>query len=224
MEKEWEIPKFTEVSQTSSCYIIDGKEVPRVTNISGMLPKPWLHFWYGKHGTKQCEKMSQKSREFGLLFHRLAEIRMNGQKVNIKQYKKPMRGCYHGFIKWRKQREFSHVETEVILHNQRYGYAGTCDLAATIDDMVGVVDWKTSKDIYLEHLLQVAAYMVTFKEMTGVTPDFGGVLVVRKNGKFLYRWFSWKLAERLHHYFLAELVMWRFQQKDWMSKTHEERG
>lgn len=224
MEKEWEIPKFPDVLKTTDSYVIDGKDVPRVTNISGMLPKPWLYFWYGKHGTKKCKAISQKALRFGAVFHRLAQLRMDGQKVNIKQHQKPMRGCYHAFIKWRKQHIFGHVEAEVILHNQKYGYAGTADIAATIDGKVGIVDWKTSKDIYLEHLLQVAAYMVTFKEMTGVTPDFGGVLIVKKNGKFLYYQFSWKLAEQLHHYFLAELRLWHFQQKDWMSKTHEVRG
>lgn len=224
MEKEWEIPKFTEILKTIDSYVIDGKEVPRVTNICNMINKPGLYFWYGKYGTKRCKKMSQSSMRFGSLFHRLAELRMDDKKVNIKQHQKPMRGCYHAFIKWRKQHIFGHVETEVILHNQKYGYAGTCDLAATIDGKVGVVDWKTSTDMYLEHLLQVSAYMVSFKEMTGVTPQFGGVLIVRKNGTYLYRQFSWKLAERLHHYFLAAFALWKMQNKDWMSKTYEERG
>jgi len=222
--KEWEIPKFPEILKTIDSYVIDGKEVPRVTNICNMINKPGLYFWYGKYGTKRCKAISQRSMRFGSLFHRLAELRMNGERVNIKQYQKPMRGCYRGFIKWRKQRAFGHLETEVILHNQKYGYAGTSDLVATIDGKVGIVDWKTSSDMYLEHLLQVSAYMVSFKEMTGVTPDFGGVLIVRKNGTYLYRQFSWKIAERLHHYFLAALALWKMQNKDWMSKTYEERG
>ena len=224
MEKEWEIPKFAEVLKTTGGYVIAGKEYPRVTNICNMINKPGLYFWYGKYGIKQCKKILQRSTKFGSLFHRLAEIRMDGQKVDIKQYKKPMRGCYHAFIKWRRQREFGHVETEVILHSQKYGYAGTCDLAATIDGMVGVVDWKTGANMYLEHLLQVAAYMVAFKEMTGVTPQFGGVLIVGRDGTYLYCQFSWKLAQRLHHYFLAALALWRWEHIDWMGKTHEERG
>lgn len=224
MEKEWKIPKFAEFLKTTGGYVIDGKKVPRVTTICGVIAKPGLYYWYGKHGTKKCKEISQKSTEFGSLFHRLAELRMDGQKVNIKQYESDMQGCYHAFIKWYKHREFGHVETEVILHSQKYGYAGTCDLAATIDGKVGVVDWKTGADMYLEHLLQVSAYMVAFKEMTGVTPQFGGVLIVGKGSMYLYRQFSWKLAERLHHYFLAAFALWKWQHKDWMSKTYEERG
>ena len=222
--KEWKIPEFAEVLKVTGGYIIEGKKVPRVTTICGMINKPGLYFWYGKWGTKKCKEISAESTEFGSLFHRLAELRMGGQKVNINQYEKPMRGCYHAFKKWHKQRQFGHIETEVILHNKECGYAGTCDLAATIDDMVGVVDWKTGADMYLEHLLQVAAYMVSFKEMTGVTPDFGGVLIVGKDGKYLYRQFSWKLAQRLHHYFLAALALYRWNSIDWMAKTYEERG
>lgn len=224
VQKEWEIPTFAEVLQTTSGYVINGKKVPRVTTICNMINKPGLYFWYGKHGTKKCKKISTESKEFGSLFHRIAELKMNGQTVNIKQYEKDMRGCYYAFNKWRKQREFGHVETEVVLHNQEFQYAGTCDLAATIDDMVGVVDWKTGADMYLEHLLQVSAYMVSFEEMTGVTPEFGGVLILGKDGTYLYRQFSWKLALRLHHYFLAALALWRWNRMDWMAKTYEERG
>lgn len=222
--KEFEIKKFAEVSKTPGSYIINGEKVPRVTTICNMIAKPNLYFWYGKYGTAACKKISQTSMEFGSLFHKLAELRMNGQKVHIKQYQKDMRGCYHAFIKWRRQYQFGHIETEVLLQSQKYGYAGTCDLVGDIDSIICVVDWKTSADLYLEYPLQVSAYMQAFHEMTGVTPEFGGVLIVGKDGKFQYHDFSWKFSKWLFRGFLGALRIWKAEQRNWKSKIHTERG
>ena len=46
-------------------------------------------------------------------------------------------------------------------------------------------DWKTSKRIYDEYWLQIAAYVMAFKELTGVNLD-GGFICCIRDGKVTY--------------------------------------
>lgn len=50
------------------------------------------------------------------------------------------------------------IFTEVNLYNDTHGYAGTADLIAKIADKTWLVDYKTSKAVYPEMGLQLAAY------------------------------------------------------------------
>jgi hypothetical protein len=58
-------------------------------------------------------------------------------------------------IEWLKP-EPIHIESS--LWNMSKGYAGTCDLIATIDGETWLLDWKSSKDVYPDNGLQIAAY------------------------------------------------------------------
>lgn len=51
------------------------------------------------------------------------------------------------------------LHSEVTLFNRKYEYAGTADAICKLEDgRVAIVDWKTSKNVYPEHALQIVAY------------------------------------------------------------------
>jgi hypothetical protein len=56
------------------------------------------------------------------------------------------------------QRGFKLFDTEVTMWNESAGYAGTCDLIGAMNDEIWLLDWKTSKAVYADMALQLAAY------------------------------------------------------------------
>jgi hypothetical protein len=50
------------------------------------------------------------------------------------------------------------IGVEVTVYSPLMGYAGTCDLPCRIGELTWLLDWKTSKGVYGETALQLAAY------------------------------------------------------------------
>jgi len=69
--------------------------------------------------------------------------------------------CCTAFLDWIILNKVEVIETEKTLVNFQYGFAGTCDAVAIINGTKYIIDWKTSKDIYPEYALQLAAYRMT---------------------------------------------------------------
>jgi len=64
------------------------------------------------------------------------------------------------FQDWWKQANLKPVRMEQVVWDAREGYAGTIDLVAEHpEEGMGVVDFKSSRFIYDEHHIQVAAYL-----------------------------------------------------------------
>lgn len=68
------------------------------------------------------------------------------------------------FIKWRSQHLPNIPEKEFLVYSKRHGYVGTADAIAMIGDDQYLIDYKTSKGIYSEHLYQVSAYLKAYEE------------------------------------------------------------
>src|SRR3990172_9281226 len=71
---------------------------------------------------------------------------------------------------WMRTHRFEPQSVELRLYSRRHGFAGTADSpgwVARVVDSLAVVDWKSSKALYPEHRMQLAAYAVAASEMTG---------------------------------------------------------
>ena len=71
------------------------------------------------------------------------------------------------FREWVKENDVKWISSEEKLYNRGYKYAGTVDAIAEINGDYCVIDWKTSRAIYPEYYLQVAAYAKAVEEMKG---------------------------------------------------------
>jgi len=220
----WDFKRLSHEFETSTSYIVDGVEYPRVTSILNMISKPNLYYWYGKHGTERCQQISAEALKRGNIVHLLVKNSMDDNFVGLKDYSDEIKGCLRAFTSWRQRRTVGNRITEMFLYSKKYGYAGTSDLAVEIDNVVGIIDYKTSKAVYSESFLQVAAYLVAFEEVTGITPFFGGVLRLGKTGRYEYCEFSYETAKEFFHYFLAALELWRHEAKSWGSAIKREEG
>ena len=71
------------------------------------------------------------------------------------------------FRDWVGQNVVEWHSAEERLYHRKYKYAGTLDARATINGEYCVIDWKTSKAVYPEYHLQVAAYAKAAEDVHG---------------------------------------------------------
>jgi hypothetical protein len=65
---------------------------------------------------------------------------------------------FKSFAQWVDEKGFEVVATELPLVHDAIGIGGTVDLVGKLDGKLFILDWKTSKTIYPNHLAQVSAY------------------------------------------------------------------
>lgn len=190
-------------------YTIDNVEMPSVTTILGIINKPALITWAAKQGAKAVLKDpvmydtpqaaagaiytidGQKATDRGRDAHAVAEAYALAI-LKGEQDKFTSDNPYFPAIKaFFDQINPMPVAIEVCLFNAEHGYAGTADLIATINGKTALIDWKTSKFIYEEMALQLAAYA---RCHTGILedgtrfaydkPEIQGIVLLRDNGTF----------------------------------------
>jgi hypothetical protein len=69
------------------------------------------------------------------------------------------------FKAWVQENDIEWISAEEKLYHRKHKYAGTVDALANINGEYCVIDWKTSKAVYPEYHLQVAAYAKAVEDM-----------------------------------------------------------
>lgn len=136
-------------------------------------------------------KELEKAGEIGSQIHKAIECDMKEILGVPHEPKQELEGAalwaYMAFEDWWKECEIKPIESEIFLFNDEHGYAGTTDLIAevTINEallkkvgpkfrstklvssvgaqVVTVIDFKSGKGVYADHLLQLAAYIEAAK-------------------------------------------------------------
>ena len=85
------------------------------------------------------------------------------------------------FLEWVADNDVKFYQSEMKLYSRQDHYAGTVDCVADVNGSRCVVDWKTSKGIYPEYHLQVAAYAQAVEDVTGEQIDQTLVLRLDKS-------------------------------------------
>lgn len=85
------------------------------------------------------------------------------------------------FLEWVAENDIHFEHSEARIYNRLDRYAGTVDCIATVNGVKSVIDWKTSKGIYPEYHLQVAAYAKAWEDMSGEEIDQTIVLRLDKS-------------------------------------------
>jgi len=146
-------------------YEIDGFWYPRVTKIVDIKAKPALYRFYGKMGSfAAAESVKKKSATEGTLIHETVEKIMTGEKPEIPLSVQPSILAFLQFI----EKKNIHVDPAYVEHrlvNYEHRYAGTLDAVALIDGKVGILDIKTSMEIYRDYNLQTSAYIAAMKDV-----------------------------------------------------------
>jgi hypothetical protein len=187
-------------------YLYDGKPVPSVTTILQTVNKPVLvpwavkmcsEFWLDamksgrtdyddiyKEGKSAHYKKSSAAASIGTNVHQYAEAFFKKLPAPELLTDEAKRGA-DAFHKWVDATKLRVLAIERRIYSKEYGYAGTVDLVAEFDGVLGVGDYKTSSGIYPEMQLQTAAYQHALQEEKGLT--FGPRWIIRfdkKDGEF----------------------------------------
>lgn len=146
-----------------SGYEIDGVWYPRVTKIVEIKAKPALYRFYAKmENFESAERMKEISAQEGTLVHDTIEKIITGRSYDIDDRITP---SVRAFLRFLEENEISvdprHVEMRLVNKDERY--AGTLDAIAMIEGKIGVLDIKTSQEIYRDYNLQTSAYIAAMK-------------------------------------------------------------
>jgi len=110
-------------------------------------------------------------------------VAKDGEQVEVDEdIKKP----FYAFLDWFESNKVEPIP-EFIEYTvwSEEGYAGTEDLVAYVNGKLYLIDFKTSKAIYPEMVMQIAAYFYAFKERVPfLEPEVGGILRLDKETGF----------------------------------------
>lgn len=183
----------------------DGARVPSVTTILGVLAKQALLDWAWRCG---CDGLDYKvvrdqAGDIGTLAHAMVVAHLKGETADTSEYSPEMvsqaENAVLSFYTWLDQQTVEPILIEEQLVSEAHGYGGTLDLYARINGKAVLVDFKTSKAIYSEHVTQVSAYAQMLME-NGHDVDGAFILRIGKeeNTSFETRLIS--QAELLKHF------------------------
>jgi hypothetical protein len=196
-----------EFDEKRHVYRVNGKTVPGVTGILGVINKPALVPWAvkmcGEYLAKTLKPGTQldeveiarlvtdmkrrykdataEAADIGTHVHRWAEQHAKGENppwpVNPQ-----VRSGVEAYCAWLEAHHVEPIFVERRIYSRWHDYAGTVDLVARIDGRLCVADLKTSSGLYDEMRLQLAAYQGALVEETGWTFDARYVLRFPKDG------------------------------------------
>lgn len=164
--------KETKVSE-HTVYKVGGKRVPGVTTVLNNLG--WktrgLMYWAAAEVRAGNDPFAvrDKAADVGTLAHAMIEEHITGdKKIDEMEYSpndmEMAKLAYNAYVKWEKQHEVKPVGSEIQLVSKEHKFGGTLDLVAKVDGVPSLVDFKTSKAMYPDHVIQLAAYQELWRE------------------------------------------------------------
>jgi hypothetical protein len=143
-------------------YDIEGVWYPRVTSIVAIKSKPALYRYYARMpNMRAADEAKNRSAEEGTRIHEAIEAVLMGSSPVLDEVTSAPVEAFTDFLR------NSHVTplcVEQRVVSTMHGYAGTVDVIAEVDGVIGVIDIKTSKSIYRDYGIQTAAYVTALRE------------------------------------------------------------
>jgi hypothetical protein len=164
--------------------LASGKRVPGVTTILGVINKPALVKWANGLGFQGIDSSAyvDETARIGTLAHEMIQEYLGGPKWDREAFNPEQIGLAENavlsFYEWERINGYKMVtkHIELPLVSEACMYGETIDWYGDIDGKKWLVDIKTSKGLYPEHVYQVAAYWSLLAE-NGLAVD--GVRLLR---------------------------------------------
>lgn len=144
----------------------DGTRCPSVTTVLSSLgwsKAPLMHWAWkeGKEG-RDYKQSRQKAADIGTIAHAMIESFARHEQFNPETYDSELiaqaEPAFAAFMDWWRDKDVHLFRTEVSIVCPQYRFGGTLDATGLVDNRFVLLDWKTSKAVYGEYVLQVAAY------------------------------------------------------------------
>lgn len=172
----------------------DGTRVPGVTTVIGELDKGRaLLLWANRVGKEGYDLSTYVDAlaEIGKTAHAMIAAHLAGKKITADLFQDASADTFdrasNSFLKYlefEKQTKPKVVLSEAAFVSEEFQFGGTVDAVMEFDGVLTLVDFKTSKGLFLEHRIQVCAYARLLQEngydvkairllRIGRTPDEG---------------------------------------------------
>lgn len=103
-------------------------------------------------------ELRDAKRDLGTAVHTIAELISFGDSVDPLILGADLRPYVLSFVNWWEANKPTVLASEMTVINRTHGYGGTLDMIVDLGGERLVLDIKTSKDTYVDHALQLAAY------------------------------------------------------------------
>jgi len=151
--------------------------VPSVTWIAGHYPKGiGFYKWLAGKGWDEAEALKEAAGDKGSKVHLAIEKLLAGEELKMdskienketgkeEELKLEEWECLMAFAEWYKKTSPDKIlATEIVVFNDKEGYAGTVDLIALIGNELWIIDFKTSQSIWPAYEIQLSAYKHALK-------------------------------------------------------------
>ena len=163
----------------------DGERLPGVTTVINELGwnKNMLIAWSRREALagNDPDKIKNEAAKPGTLTHSFIEGHIKGERVDTSDFTENQielaKNSYFAFVEWERAMKPNYLGTEIQLVSEKYRFGGTADMIGEIGGELVLADWKTSKGIYPEMTIQIAAYKIAYEEMNpGKKVHHGGIL------------------------------------------------
>lgn len=146
------------------------KAVPSTTWQASFVPKGIAYFkWLANKGWDEAEAYKNERGGIGYKVHKGIESLLLGNELKMDDELPNHDGnmepiildeweCLMSFDQWFKEVKPKPIESELVVFNDEYDYAGTTDLLCEIDGKIVLVDYKISSSIWANYEAQVSAY------------------------------------------------------------------
>ena len=172
-----------------------GQPVPGTHDpINRFMDKTALMHWAYNRGKDGMPLYDRAAIDIGSTVHHMAELDLKGRPDReIEAYANDclvapdhLRKAWASFGQFRQWRQQCHVRAiaqEVSMVSESYQYGGTPDTIALIGNGIGLVEFKTSKEPYPDHLIAMAAHGQLWQETHPQHPLTGyHLLILPKDG------------------------------------------
>lgn len=183
-----------------------GLPIPATGDINGrFMNRTRLLYWAFNRGKQGLAKLyDNDALDIGSCVHTMAELDLaNRSQADIEFYLKTtlpdldLRNkaafSFEAFRAWRKEFHVIAYMQETSLVSEKHQFGGTLDTIASIRGGLGMLEFKTSADVYEDHLLQMAAYSILWDENhpdEPLTAGFHLILLPKDGSSFVHREFS----------------------------------
>ena len=113
-------------------------------------------------------KVMEEAGAIGTLAHHLCEMHIRGEKPDLVDYSaeqiEKAENAFLGYLEWEKMVKPKYEAIELVMVSEKYKVGGTADFLARINGTLVLGDFKTSKMVYSEHIVQLSAYREMYLE------------------------------------------------------------
>lgn len=149
----------------------------RVTSVLSWIESAWKEYWFRQVGFEAADKITKESSEFGTRVHKLIEGCLLNTEVLLPL--SPEVSCAAKVLNYLTDNNITPLlgtwekSLEIEVSDKKLGLIGHFDMAALVDGVPCIVDFKTSNQMRKSFPLQKAAYAKMANKMFGVKIDDG---------------------------------------------------